>query len=226
MNIAKNARFHTVFKAHRRNICDAFFGKQWYNNDIARYAMKPKKPILELFLSFLKIGAFTFGGGYAMMPVMHKEVVEKKHWASDDDILKLLVISESTPGVLAVNSATYIGHLIGGFWGSLVATIGVVLPSFVVISVISLFIVEFKELEYVAYAFQGIRAGVSILILNAVFKLGKKMKKNAFTWIVLFAAFVLALFTDVSVIVLLLFASALGIVYGTISSKKEVGSHE
>jgi chromate transporter len=187
--------------------------------------MKNRNRIIELFLSFLKIGAFTFGGGYAMMPVMHKEVVERKQWASDDDIMKLLVISESTPGVLAVNSATYIGHQIGGFWGALAATVGVVLPSFVVISVISLFIVEFKQIELVAAAFQGIRAGVSILILNAVFKLGKKLKKNTFTWVVLGVAFLLSIFTDVSVIVLLLASSVLGIVYGLFFLKKEVADH-
>lgn len=188
--------------------------------------MKPKKPIMELFLSFLKIGAFTFGGGYAMMPVMHKEVVERKQWASDDDIMKLLVISESTPGVLAVNSATYIGHQIGGFWGALAATVGVVLPSFVIITIISLFIVEFKQIELVAAAFQGIRAGVSILILNAVFKLGKKLKKNAFTWIILAAAFLVSLFTDVSVVIMLLISSVIGIVYGLFFLNKEVARHD
>jgi chromate transporter len=182
--------------------------------------MKKPKHIFELFISFLKIGAFTFGGGYAMMPVMHKEVVEKKGWASDEDILKILVISESTPGVLAVNSATYIGYRIGGFWGSLFATLGVVLPSFIVISLISLFIVEFKELTWVAYAFQGIRAGVSILILNAVFKLGKKMKRNWFAWVVLCSAFLVALLTTFSVIYLLLIAAVLGMAYGAITHAK------
>ncbi|MCK7484717.1 MAG: chromate transporter [Bacillus subtilis] len=182
--------------------------------------MTKPKHILELFASFLKIGAFTFGGGYAMMPVMHKEVVEKKGWASDEDILKILVISESTPGVLAVNSATYIGYRIGGFWGSVARNARVVLPSFVIISLISLFIVEFKELTWVAYAFQGIRAGVSILILNAVFKLGKKMKRNWFSWLVLATAFLTALFTSFSVIYLLLIAAVFGIVYGAITHAK------
>ncbi len=179
--------------------------------------METKKPLLQLFLSFLKIGAFTFGGGYAMMPIMQKEVVDKKHWATDDDIVKLLVISESTPGVLAVNSATFIGYQIGGFWGSLLATLGVVLPSFIVISIISLFIVQFKELEYVGYAFSGIRAGVAMLILNAVFKLSKKAKKGWFAYTIFALAFLVALFTEFSVILLLLFGAIMGIIYGTMN---------
>lgn len=175
---------------------------------------------LELFLSFLKIGAFTFGGGYAMMPIMHKEVVEKKQWANDEDITKILVISESTPGVLAVNSATFIGYKIGGFWGSVVATLGVVLPSFIVISILSLFIVEFKQLTYVHAMFLGIRAGVSILILNAVFKLSKKMAKNWFSFLIAGTVMIVSMFTSFSVILLLLIAALLGIFYGAFQAKE------
>lgn len=173
-----------------------------------------KTRLLELFLSFFKIGAFTFGGGYAMMPVMHKEVVEKKNWASDEDILKILVISESTPGVLAVNSATFIGYKIRGFWGSLVATLGVVLPSFIIISLLSFFIIEFKNNEYVAYAFSGIRAGVAVLIFNAVFKLSKKIKKNWFTYLTIVLVTITALFTSISAIYILLAGAIIGIIYG------------
>jgi len=185
--------------------------------------MDVKKPLLELFISFLKIGAFTFGGGYAMMPIMQKEVVEKKHWATDEDILKLLVISESTPGVLAVNSATFIGYKIGGFFGALLATLGVVLPSFIVIAIISLFIVQFKELEYVGYAFMGIRAGVAILILNAVFKLSKKVKKSWFSYLIFTASFIVALLTEFSVIYLLMMGALIGILFGFVNRKKMEG---
>ena len=182
--------------------------------------MESNKHLRELFLSFLKIGAFTFGGGYAMMPIMHKEVVDKKHWATDDDILKLLVISESTPGVLAVNSATFIGYKIGGFWGALLATLGVVLPSFIVISIISLFILQFKELTWVGYVFMGIRAGVAMLILNAVFKLSKKVKKNLFSYLIFAISFIVALLTDFSIIIMLLLGAILGIIFGFINHKK------
>jgi chromate transporter len=179
-----------------------------------------KTRLIELFFSFLKIGAFTFGGGYAMMPIMQKEVVDKKNWATDEDILKILVISESTPGVLAVNSATFIGYQIRGFWGSLVATLGVVIPSFVIISLLSFFIIEFKENVYVAYAFSGIRAGVAMLIFNAVFKLSKKIKKNWFTYVVVTVVCITALLTSFSAIYILLIGALIGIIYGLITAKK------
>lgn len=187
-----------------------------------------KKPsILELFLSFFKIGAFTFGGGYAMMPIMQREVVEKKKWASDDDILDILVISESTPGVLAVNSATFIGYKIRGFWGSFFATLGVVLPSFIVITLLSLFIVQFKENQIVAYAFMGIRAGVAMLIFNAVFKLSKKLKKDWFTYVIIMISFVVALLTQFSVIWIILISAVIGILHGVLTHKGEaVNKHD
>jgi chromate transporter len=184
--------------------------------------MKKQHTILELFLTFLKIGALTFGGGYAMMPIMRKEVVEKKNWADDDDILKILVISESTPGVLAVNSATFIGYKIAGFKGSLVATLGVVIPSFIIISLISLFIVEFKQLTLVSYAFYGIQAGVAILITRAALKLSKKIHFNVFSVVVLISSMIVALLTGFSVIYILLISAVLGIIYGIIANIREV----
>ncbi len=183
--------------------------------------MNTKHKLLELFLTFLKIGALTFGGGYAMMPIMRREVVEKKNWASDDDIMRILVISESTPGVLAVNSATFIGYRIAGFKGSFVATLGVVIPSIVTISLISLFIMEFRELTWVSYAFLGIQAGVAILIFRAALKLAKKIKFTLFSIILLAAALLTTLLTDINVLYLLVIGSILGIVYGLITNYKE-----
>ena len=183
--------------------------------------MKNEHTLFQLFLSFLKIGALTFGGGYAMMPIMRKEVVEVKKWADDEDILKILVISESTPGVLAVNSATFIGYKIAGFKGSLVATLGVILPSFVIISIISLFIVEFKSLQLVSYAFFGIQAGVAVLICRAALKLSKKVHFNVFAVIILIFSMLVALFTTISVIYVLLMSAALGILYGLMVHYKE-----
>ena len=183
--------------------------------------MKNKHTLFELFLSFLKIGALTFGGGYAMMPIMRKEVVDKKGWADDEDILKILVISESTPGVLAVNSATFIGYKIGGFKGSVVATLGVVIPSFIIISLISLFIVEFKQLTLVKYAFYGIQAGVAVLILKAALKLSKKVHFNMFSVIILVCAMLFSLFTTYSVIYVLIVSGLLGLFYGTVVHYKE-----
>lgn len=183
--------------------------------------MKKQHSLFELFLTFLKIGALTFGGGYAMMPIMRKEVVDKKQWADDDDILKILVISESTPGVLAINSATFIGYKIAGFKGSVVATLGVVLPSFVIISIISVFIVEFQQLTWVAYAFKGVQAGVAILIFKAALKLSKKIHFDLFAILLLIASLLFALFTGFSVIYILIVGAILGIAYGSFIHLKE-----
>jgi chromate transporter len=185
--------------------------------------IKMKKPkVLDVFLTFLKIGAFTFGGGYAMMPIMQKEVVDKKKWATDDDIIRLLVISESTPGVLAVNSATFIGYKVAGFWGSTLATLGVVLPSFIIISIISLFLTQFQSIALVKYAFLGIRAGVAILILNAAIKLSKKIKKDIFSYIIIFSSFLVAYFTSFNILFIMMIGALLGVIYGYINAKQNI----
>ncbi len=184
--------------------------------------MEDKHKLLQLFWAFLKIGALTFGGGLAMMPIMHKEVVDKKGWVSDDDVLKMLVISESTPGVFAINSATFIGYKIGKFWGSLVATLAVTIPSFIIISLISLVFYQFKEIEAVMYAFYGIQVGVAVLIFKAAIKLGKKIHFNALSYIILVTAFGIAFFTNISVIYILLVSAVIGIIVGVFFTNKEV----
>ena len=127
--------------------------------------------ILLLFLTFLKVGAFTFGGGYAMIPIIQREVVDKRKWVSNTDILDIIAISESTPGPIAVNAATFIGFKVGGFFGSLFATLGLALPSFVIIYIISFFYKTFMEWTIVQAAFKGLSIGVIILLFNAFFKL-------------------------------------------------------
>lgn len=190
--------------------------------------MKEKNEKIEqlktLFLTFLKIGMFTFGGGYAMIPLIEYETVERHHWIKSEDVLDIFAIAEATPGVIAVNTATFVGYKIAGFLGSLLATIGVVLPSFVIISIISLFFVQFQSLEWVAYAFEGIRAGVIVLILGAVVKLGKKNEYTPLTVIMLGLSFCIASFTSISVIYLLLGGAVIGIIYQVFikKSKNEV----
>lgn len=142
--------------------------------------------LLHLFLTFLKVGALTFGGGYAMIPIINKEVVEKKKWMQQSEIIDILAISEATPGPIAVNTATYVGYRVAGFWGSFFATLGLVTPSFAIILLISFFYKQFMEISIINSAFKGIRAGVIILLLNAVNKLRKSVKLNVFS-IVLFA---------------------------------------
>ena len=139
---------------------------------------------LSLFLSFLKIGAFSFGGGYAMIPLIENEFVTKRKWVTEDEFLDMTAIAESTPGPIAVNSATYVGCKIGGVLGSALATLAVCLPSFIVIYVISLFLDKFLSLKYVAYAFRGIQACVVYLIVSSGIRILKTLERNAFNIII------------------------------------------
>ena len=147
------------------------------------------KKLWNLFLTFFRIGAFTFGGGYAMIPLIQRETVEHHHWISDDDILEIVAIAESTHGPIAINAATFIGYRVAGVWGSVCATLGVVLPSFVVILVIARLLTAFSENIYVQYAFFGIRAGVLALVVKALWTMFKKSKKTAFAYAIMAAAF-------------------------------------
>ena len=149
--------------------------------------MKKENPfilLIKLFFTFFKVGLFTFGGGYAMIPIIQKEVVEKKKWIPAGEILDILAISESTPGPIAVNTATYVGFRVMGFWGSLFATIGLTIPSFTIIFIISLFYKTFMTWHIVDAAFKGLKIGVIILLVNAVIKLSKSVKKDLFSIII------------------------------------------
>ena len=149
------------------------------------------KIILELFYIFFKLGLFTFGGGYAMIPQIKEIVVEKKKWISEDEMLEILAIAESTPGPIAINMATYIGYLKGKVLGSIAATIGVVLPSLIIIYIISLFFDAFLANEYVASAFIGIKACVAFLITKAGLDMLIKMKKKPFNVTIFSIVFIL-----------------------------------
>ena len=149
--------------------------------------MRKGKIILKLFFTMLKIGLFTFGGGYAMIALLENEFVEKKKWLDKDEFLNIAAIAESTPGPIAINSATYIGYKNAGVLGSVFATLGVCIPSFVIIYIISLFFDAFLTLTYVEYAFRGIQVCVVYLILSAGLKMLKSMEKNAFNIVVISA---------------------------------------
>lgn len=149
--------------------------------------MKKQSMILQLFFIMLKIGLFTFGGGYAMIALLENEFVEKKKWLDKDEFLNIAAIAESTPGPIAINSATYIGYKNAGVLGSVFATLGVCIPSFVIIYIISLFFDAFLTLTYVEYAFRGIQVCVVYLILSAGIKMLKGIEKNAFNIIVITA---------------------------------------
>ena len=146
---------------------------------------------------FFVIGCFTFGGGYAMIPLIQAEIGERKKWMRTEEILDIVIIAESTPGPIAVNAATYVGYKVGGFFGALFATLGLVLPSLGIIFGISLFFDEFLQFSIVQSAFKGIEVAVAILILNAGLKLLKILKKDLYSIITLVLIFVLMIAMDV-----------------------------
>lgn len=146
--------------------------------------MKKTKDRILLFLAMLKIGLFTFGGGYAMIALLENEFVSRKQWLEKDEFLDVAAIAESTPGPIAINAATYIGYKKAGVLGSVMATLGVCIPSFTIIYVISLFFDAFLSLTYVQYAFKGIQVCVVYLILSAGLKMLKQTEKTAFNIVV------------------------------------------
>lgn len=152
--------------------------------------MEKFKNSIKLFLTMFKIGLFTFGGGYAMLALLENEFVEKRGWLTKEEFLNMLAIAESTPGPIAINSATYIGYRTAGVLGSAFATLGVCLPSFIIIYIISLFFDAFLKLKFVQYAFLGIRACVVYLIASAGFKLLKGLKKNVLSTVIFIAVLV------------------------------------
>lgn len=173
--------------------------------------MKKERNCLTLFTTFFKIGAFTFGGGYAMISLIETEVCENHKWATKEDILDMLAIAESTPGVIAVNSATFIGYKVAGFWGAFFATLGVVIPSFIIISLISLFYAAFRENRIISYAFDGIKAGVVVIMLGAIIKFSKNINLTLINLAILTLAFVLASFTEIDVIFIIIGVGLLGL---------------
>ena len=134
--------------------------------------------LITLFLTFMKVGLFTFGGGYAMIPIIEEEVTKKRKWISEIEILDIIAISETTPGPIAVNTATYVGYKVAGIWGSIIATLGLTIPSFAIIFVISYFYKDFMQWKVIQAAFKGLKIGVILLLLNAVIKLSKNFKIN------------------------------------------------
>ena len=182
--------------------------------------------LFKLFYTFAKIGLFTFGGGYGMIAIVQDECVDKKKWITDDEFATVLTIAESTPGPIAINCATYTGYAQSGIPGSIAATFGVVLPSFVIIYLISSFFNNLLEIEIVANAFKGIQVGVGLIILRAGYNLYKKMKKSAFTIAILIIACLVMLAINFlgwnfSTIYMLLIAGVVGAMFSQIQKIKE-----
>ena len=173
--------------------------------------------LLDLFLSFAKIGLFTFGGGYAMIALIENTCVEKKQWITHDEMMNITVVAESTPGPIAINCATYVGYRQNGFAGAVAATIGMVFPSFCIIFAISKFLDHFLEIIWIAHAFQGIKIAVGILILDAAFKMLQKMQKKPIPTAFMLCAFAVMLLINafsvrISSIVLMLGAGLISLI--------------
>lgn len=174
--------------------------------------MKQKlKLCLQLFLTFLKIGAVTFGGGYAMIPIIENEITDKRGWISADDLLEVVAISETTPGPIAICAATFVGYKISGIFGAFCSTFGVVLPSFIIIYIISLFLRAFEELQVIKYAFFGIRAGILALLIKAVISMFKKAPKNIAAYLIMAASFIAVAIFSANVIIVILSAAIIGL---------------
>ena len=173
--------------------------------------------LLKLFLSFAKVGIMTFGGGYAMLPILQREIVDKNGWATDEELADYFAIGQCTPGVIAVNTATFIGQKTAGTLGGILATLGVVFPSVVIISLLAGVIQQFSHLEIVKHAFAGIRVCVCVLIFNSVLKLWKAAVTDRMTLVIFAAVLVAATLTDISPVIFVIIAAVLGIIIKTLS---------
>lgn len=182
--------------------------------------MQSKKLLLDLFLTFMKIGAFTFGGGYAMIPLIQKETVEKHGWISDDDILDIVAIAESMPGSIAINIATFVSLRVGGFRGAVCATFGMMLPSFLIITLVAYILKGFQDIPAVQYAFYGIRAGVLALIFKALWNVYRKCPKNLLFYFIAAGSFLAAAVIKINVLCVIIFCALVGLIAALVAERR------
>ena len=171
------------------------------------------KILWELYISWFKMGLFTFGGGYAMLPMIQKEVIEKHHWATEDEVMDYFAIGQCTPGVIAVNTATFVGYYQKGVIGGIVSTLGVISPSLIIIMLIAALISNFMEIEWVAHALKGINVAVCMLLIKAIVSLWQKNIKNIASFVIFGVSLVLSLFSGLSTVLLVVIAGILGVVF-------------
>ena len=170
------------------------------------------KELVGLFKVFFKMGSFTFGGGYAMLPIIQEEIVKKRNWATDEEILDYYAIGQSTPGIIAVNTATFIGYNRKGILGGIAATLGMVTPSIIIISTIAAFFKNFQDYELVQHAFGGIRVVVAALIFNTVVNMYKSSVKDRFGIFVFSLSFLIIAFSDITPIFIIIGSAIIGII--------------
>lgn len=181
------------------------------NKKIEKISYKEK--LKTLFYISLKLGAFTFGGGYAMFPLLEREYVGRLGYFKEDEMLDIIAVAQSLPGMLAINSSIIIGYRLCGVIGSLIAALGMVLPSLVVMSILSYFYVQFSSNKYVISALKGIRIAVIALLIQAVIKMGKQGVKSLFGWIMAVAVFLLAVFSGIHLIFIIIASAIAGVLY-------------
>ena len=186
--------------------------------------MKEPSPVRlywDLFFTFARVGALTFGGGPAMLPMFRHELVERKKWVDDETLVDYYAIGQCTPGVIAVNTATFVGRKLAGFWGGIIATAGIVFPSVVIITIIAAVLQNFAELAIVKNAFAGIRVCVCVLILNAVVKLWKKSVVDIWSFLLFLGVLLCSVFLDVSPVIFVLLSAVLGIIIKGVEARRK-----
>ena len=182
-----------------------------------------KNVYLDLFLTFARIGGLTFGGGYAMLPMLQKEIVENRKWTSEEELLDYYAVGQCTPGIIAINVATFIGHKEKGVLGAICGVLGMVAPSFCIILLLATLINNFSSNEYVMHALSGIRVAVGVLVFNAVLTLWKKGVKDIFGIVIFATVFLCSIIFSLSPVWIVLAAIILGIVYSVFFYEKKGG---
>ena len=178
------------------------------------------KTLIDLFFTFCRIGGLTFGGGYAMLPMIQKEIVEEKKWATEEEVLDYYAVGQCTPGIIAVNTATFIGYKVQGIIGAIVATLGVVFPSLIIITIIAALLKNFASYAIIQHAFSGIRVVVIALIISAILKLAKTSIKNSITLIIAILAFISVAFVNLSPIYIVVASGCVGLISKFIRGRK------
>ena len=179
------------------------------------------RELLLLYITFCKIGAFTFGGGYAMLPMLESEIVKKHKWATNEELLDYFAIGQCTPGVIAANTATFIGYKKKGILGGIIATLGVITPSVIIISIITMIVNNFSDIKWVQNALCGIRVCVCVLICNSVIKISKSAIVDRYSFILFLIAFAVAVFLNISTVYIVILAGLSGYLIKKLSSVKK-----
>lgn len=182
--------------------------------------MSNKNLLPQLYVSFMKIGGLTFGGGLSMLPMLKFELVEKKNWISEEDLLNCYAIGQCTPGIIAVNTATYVGYKKAGIIGGIISTLGMITPSLVIITIVAMFLQSFMDNIYLQHALMGVRGAVCALMLNTLINMGKKSLVNYISWIICAVAFILIILTGMPSIFIVIIGAIAGIISDKLNLSK------